>query len=539
MRLALLVLAQVLVALLFLGLLEAGLRLAGIGEPDASRTSRLKYQQIYLPLLEPGSRADGSAIQRSADKRLANQSILAEKPANALRVITLGGSATAGLGYSPNATFSRELERMLTFAYPDRQVEVLNLGIVALASKQEQLIAADVMRRYAPDIVVVYSGNNEFLEIHAEKYAEAHATFTDRVGDPLMDLNLARALNRALRGAPAVPSLASQNFTRDDLRLSQHEIIQSIDMLPSEVEEIVDAYEANIRAMARDAKQTGTPVLLATSVGNWQWYSRSGLPENWLQELLGSGDPPDAAAYLRARSILEDRLAAAPGSERHEWLFRIATVAEAQGDFDAARNAYRDAMNVDPHLRRGTDFMADRVRKVAREEQVPLFDAIAYLAARARNGIIGFDELYDYVHFTPRGALLMAAGIFDAARLGGQLPPSPGFDLDAHVSARLTWLDGISEDPLEVQDWLGFSFDKTMVHDRDLWKYDRAVQALESRVAEHPDDASALVYLGNARYFQIGGAPEALRFYSAALAIDPDLSAVAANLARLHAEHGI
>ena len=44
---------------LLLGGLEGVLRLTGIGDRDASR-ARLKYQQIYLPVLEEAVRADGT-----------------------------------------------------------------------------------------------------------------------------------------------------------------------------------------------------------------------------------------------------------------------------------------------------------------------------------------------------------------------------------------------------------------------------------------------------------------------------------------------
>ena len=109
----LMLLGSVLMSVLLILALEGVLRLVGLGAPDAAHASRLKYQQIYLPILEPGERADGTPVVKTADSRLPYQSILAKKPANGLRVFTFGGSATAGLGFSPNVTFARHLERML------------------------------------------------------------------------------------------------------------------------------------------------------------------------------------------------------------------------------------------------------------------------------------------------------------------------------------------------------------------------------------------------------------------------------------------
>ena len=56
------------VALVAVALLEVALRVVGIGDPDASRASRLKYQQIHLPVFEEARRPDGTPIFRSADQ---------------------------------------------------------------------------------------------------------------------------------------------------------------------------------------------------------------------------------------------------------------------------------------------------------------------------------------------------------------------------------------------------------------------------------------------------------------------------------------
>lgn len=532
----LLLVASTAVALVSLALVEGVLRLVHVGAPDASRASRLKYQQIQLPILEPGERADGSPVLRSADPRLPRQSLLRVKPANGLRVATFGGSATAGLGFSPNVTFARELERMLARAYPERHVEVINLGVVALASRQVGLLVADVARRYEPDLLVVYSGNNEFLEIHADKYASAHANPLSRAGDLLRKLNLYRALQRAVRGPPRTPSLADQDFSHEDLQLTQDAIIREIETTPAEIARTVDEYEANIDEMVEVARATRTPLLLMTVASNWRWRGRSDLPEDWLAELLGGEAASSPEAWSRARALLDGRVKAAAAGERHEWLYKRAVVAEAMGDLPGARADYRAAMNADPHLRRALDVMADRVRRVGERRGVPVFDVIPYLAQHSEDGIVGFDVFYDYVHFTPRGALLVAAGTFQAALESGLLPPAPRLSSDAYLREREARLAALSQDPLDVGEWMGFGAEPGRIHDRDLWKYDRFLKQLDERLAERPDDVLSLVYRGNARFFELGGAAGAERDYRAALALAPGRSEIQANLEKLLAE---
>ncbi len=222
-------LAALLVGLLLVAGLEGALRLLGLGGAPA-HASRLRYQGLLLPALVPDVRPDGTAVWRTADPRLAFRAMRRPKPPGTLRLCAFGGSATAGLGFSPNGSFPAALERMLRAALPGRDVEVLNLGIVALASKQVQALVAEACARYEPDAVLVYSGNNEYLEVHADKYAAVHDGVLARCGAALAELNLARLLRGVVQRAPDGSSLAGWEAANEELRLTQAEIIRDVEM---------------------------------------------------------------------------------------------------------------------------------------------------------------------------------------------------------------------------------------------------------------------------------------------------------------------
>jgi lysophospholipase L1-like esterase len=513
------------------------LRAAGVGGPDPARTSRLRYQQIAFPTLAPEHRADGTRVLRPLDPRLGQQSILREKPQGALRVVSVGGSATAGLGGSPNATFSRELERILRAASPERRIEVLNLGIVALASQQVKLLVAEAARELAPDLLVVYCGNNEFLEVQAEKYAEAVATPLSRLAAWLGELHLYRGLRGLVRPPRRDASIPERGRSREALRLAQDAIIERVSLTEVEIDEVVDRYEANLEQMAGAVAAAGVPILFATVASNWEWRGRSDLPPGWLDARLGEAGPATPERWRRAKQRLTELLATAARDERHALLFERAVAEVALGEVDAARADYRDAMNADPHLRRALDAGNERVRAVAARRGAGFLDVVELLSRHAPDGIVGFDEFYDYVHFTPRGNALVAAGLYQAMREMGVAPPAPGFDLGAFVAARLLALERLSSDPFAVEEWLGFGFDPAGLHDRDLWKYDRLLHTLDERLAANPHDLAALVYRGNAHYFQRDDGAAAARDWRAALELAPDDPAIRANLARL-AEEG-
>ncbi|MDJ0865678.1 MAG: SGNH/GDSL hydrolase family protein [Myxococcota bacterium] len=528
-----LVAASLLFVLLLLAAVEGALRLLGLGA-RAAHGSRLAYQQISPPLLEPDERPDGTPILRTRDPRLPYQAILRNKPANGLRVFSFGGSATAGLGFSPNVTFSRHLEVLLREALPDRSVEVVNLGIVALSSEQVKVLVDDSCRRFEPDLVVVYSGNNEFLEVHAEKYAAANATPLSRGLDLLAGTHLYRLLTRLTGGGEATPSLAGRDLSHEDLRLTQDRIIEHVAMTDAEIEAVVDRYEANIETIADAAAECGTPLLLLAVASNWEWRGRRDLPSDWPAE-LGVERPETPAHWREVVRALDQRLADEADPDRHEWLFRRALAWRALADETRARDDFRAAMNVDPHLRRALDAANDRVAAVARRRGVAFLDTVEALAAGAEGGIVGFREFYDYVHFTPDGAARVGVAIFEAMQRLGLVPAATGVDAGAYARVYRARIEGLREDFAEVDQWLGVGSDPARIHDRDLWKYDRMLDELDERLARDPDDVRARIDRGNAAWFRPDGAEDAARDWRAALELR-ELPPLRANLERLLAE---
>src|SRR5688572_8545088 len=85
------------------------------------------------------------------------------KPPGTVRVFCLGGSASAGWPHTCNQRYSEYLRQALQAAYPDRAIEMLNVSAHAYASYRVRLIAQEVLE-LSPDLLILWCGNNEFLE---------------------------------------------------------------------------------------------------------------------------------------------------------------------------------------------------------------------------------------------------------------------------------------------------------------------------------------------------------------------------------------
>jgi tetratricopeptide (TPR) repeat protein len=529
-----------LLAALMLLALEGGVRLTGLAGTHDPRdaASRLPYQQVLLPVFAEETRPDGTRVLETHDPRLPYQQVLHPKPEGTLRVVAFGGSATAGLGFSPNVTFARYLERMWREAAPDQELEVVNLGVVALASKQVRRLVDDVIENAAPDLLLVYSGNNEFLEIHAERYAEAHANSLERFRSALARTHLFRLL-KPLVGAPAqVAPTSTRDLARGDLRLTQDEIIRDIELDEEDRRDVVDAYALNLDHIAQVALQAEVPLVLMSVASNWQWRGREDLPGDYVMRLAPASDLEPAARREAALETLDRRIDENRDEQRHEWLFQRATLLAEDGDWKAAARDYRAAMNADPHLRRALDAMNEQVERVATNRSATFFDTVGVLEGRGPQPVVGFADFYDYVHMTPRGAVSVAAELFDVLRAEGFVQDGGAYSSEHFVRQEEARIAALERDALSLDLWLGVGHDVARIEDRDLWKYQAMREELDQRIARDPKDFEALVYRGNARAHEPGGAAGAVDDYRAALEIHPGHPIVSRNLARVRLERG-
>ena len=86
-----------------------------------------------------------------------------KKASRTYRIFSLGGSTTYGRPYDDNASFSGWLRELLVPADPSRTWEVINAGGISYASYRVAAVMEELIQ-YEPDLFIIYTGHNEFLE---------------------------------------------------------------------------------------------------------------------------------------------------------------------------------------------------------------------------------------------------------------------------------------------------------------------------------------------------------------------------------------
>ena len=82
------------------------------------------------------------------------------KPAGVFRILGLGDSFMLGVGVRDEDTYLRRLERLLNRSGRGK-FEVLNFGVEGYNTEDEASLFAGRGVEYDPDLVLVFSGNNE------------------------------------------------------------------------------------------------------------------------------------------------------------------------------------------------------------------------------------------------------------------------------------------------------------------------------------------------------------------------------------------
>jgi tetratricopeptide (TPR) repeat protein len=347
------------------------------------------------------------------------------KPADVIRVIAFGGSANAGWPHPPPQRWTDYLATALQRAYPGKRFEVLNLGAHACASYRVRMIFDDAIEA-APDVIVIYSGNNEFVE--KRSYA--------------LDFPGKRAVEWLKRRSVLV-NVAAQWWAQPSQVLdgtgrqgaNEHtwahtqRIAAELRNDPAQYRAVQEHYRYSIAHMVNEGVRRGARVLVLTVPVNLRDWS----PAVSVDRLTGQARADFEAAYRNGcAALLRGDAAVALGAldraaelepEHADVQFQRGRALEVLGRHDHAFVAYSAARDHDRNpFRASSELNAILADIVADQPQARLVDAAEAYRLAARHGLPGFDLLLDYVHPSRAGNELLARAVFDALvawNLGG------------------------------------------------------------------------------------------------------------------------
>lgn len=417
---------------LFLGLLETGLQLAGYGRPTSFFLARqgAKGELSLTDNPEFGRRFFPPSLVRAP----VSLAFPAAKPAGTCRVFVLGESAAMGIP-DPSTSFARILEVMLRDRFPKVRFEVINTALVAINSHAVVDIARECAR-YQPDLFVVLLGNNEVVGPFGAAgvigpYAPSRRLIRTslwvkdtRIGQ-LMSAGL-RATRLAGKGPRYWDGMAMFQGSRvpaDDPRLRatyahfRENLGQVCEAgLSAGAKVVVCTVPVNLADCPPFASEHSARLAPAQRTA-WEAFYREGVQQH------AAGQFTEALRHLDDATRIDDTFA--------ELEFLRGRCLTALGRNAEARQASIRARDLDALRFRADSTLNETIRQVAATDQargVLLVDAEREFAANSPNGLPGKDLFYEHVHLTFSGNHLLASGVFQkiaklvdpAMRLGPQ-----------------------------------------------------------------------------------------------------------------------
>ena len=400
--------------LLLFGIAESVLRLFGLGgnAPMLQRIGRVDGDTLVVA--DQGGASSWFFANPSRTGQSELYAFLDPKPTNTVRIFCVGESAMQGFPQPRHLASSAFLQAMLEDAWPARKVEVINLGTTAVASFPVLGILTEALE-FQPDLVVIYTGNNEFFGTYgvASSGRAGSRPWMLRANRFLHSLALVQGLSRLLdRGDKEVDrtlmeTMMAQNYIGpDDWRR------------PAAANNL---YE-NVAGMIRKCRARGVPVLVLNLPANERDLAPIGndkldhLPATVQDEIKSLLTAADARLLAHdpesAISTLQKVLTLFPQHARAHFLLGRCFASqrkerEALAHFSAARDW--DTMPWRP-----PSGSQDALVRAAREESVPICDLLQAFREASPGGAIGWELMDDHVHPNLRGQALIAECIVNS-----------------------------------------------------------------------------------------------------------------------------
>jgi len=354
------------------------------------------------------------------------------KPANGFRVICLGESSMAGFPYNKNATMPGIIRTYLRKLLPDREIEVVNLGIAAVNSYAVRDLIGEVIA-LQPDVILVYVGHNEFYGALGVASNFSFGGNRNLVNGYLRLLHyrsfyllqeVIRKIAGAVRSEPE--TLAESDTPVMQQMARQQTIAYNSDVFVAACE----IFRHNLADIIAACKTAKTPVLIGDLVANlrdqpplisetagnlteaererWQAAYAAGV------QLLHGGEPQAALKQFRAAAAIDSTFA--------ELAYYQGKACFTSGDTTAAANFFSQARDLDLLRFRAPRVFNAIISEVCRENNIPIMDVESAFRKRSPGGIPGAELVSEHLHPNVHGYVVMAKAFLQGLKDTNLLP---------------------------------------------------------------------------------------------------------------------
>ncbi len=334
-----------------------------------------------------------------------NDYFLKQKPDGTLRIFLLGGSTAVGWPYGENMMPSRLLAAKLNAAFPKQPIEVINVAFSAI-NTYTLLDFVDEILAQSPDMVLIYSGHNEFygaFGIGSSKSVGQNRWLVNSYL-ALQRSSTFRLLNNLLNSVTDTESGEEQPTTTKTL---MQRMVQEADIPYGGTlyQAGVAQFRGNLQDLVEQFSAAGVEVVLSELVSNLR---------DQPPFVSHDGDASAASTYARAQQL------------------------EQQGRYIEARDAYRRAKDLDGLRFRAPEQFNQVIHQVAAHYGVAVVPMQRYFEQASPQQIIGSTLMLEHLHPNSDGYFLFSEAFYDTLQQHRLLQDSWPATTD-HLTFRQSW----------------------------------------------------------------------------------------------------
>jgi tetratricopeptide (TPR) repeat protein len=402
---------------LLLGLLEMILRFSGMGGYPSIINQVGPTSEGNLVITDPAGAISFFFANPERPGYNEQYSFYDPKGPNTVRVVLVGESAIKGFPQPRNLSASAFLGEMLRDIWPDKNIEVINLGTTAVASFPVMEIMTEALD-YEPDLMIISTGHNEFFGTYgvASTGSAGSRPWMLRTTRFVHSLALVQGLKRVLpeRGSQETRTLmeimvGTQYVGPDDRRRQaaahnlEHHVARMIDL----------------------CKRNNVPVIVCTQPSNERDLAPLGTDDisrldrkkrAEFENLLVSGIDLTATEMASAIERLRAALLISPSNSRAH--FFLAQALYRAGRHDEAALHFIRARDLDPLPWRAPSLSQSGIVRAANERGAAVCDLERVFREASPGGAIGWELMDDHVHPSLEGQALAARAIVETLAEG-------------------------------------------------------------------------------------------------------------------------
>ncbi len=388
-----------------------------------------------------------------------------------LRILVLGGSSAAGEPYWPWLSVGQIVAWQLSTGLSGCSVECEILAYPGDSLEMQHQKLAAIERR--PDVVIIYSGHNEFaarFEEEREGWQDGSpsqtgfSTLTRRIGLTSAFCGLAREV------------ISKNRLDRPPSMALRHQLIDPPVCSDVEKRHVEDDFRRRLEAIVSFCDQLGAQPILIIPPANEAGYEPS---RSTLSPMVSEAIRQELASEFAAAQALEERGPARSAEiyrsildrfpELAEAHFRLARLLERAGRLTEARTHYLTALDDDGLPLRCQAACRAAYGEVARRHpRSILIDGRRELMAISRYGLLGDQIIHDTHHPTLEGYTALATAVLRELSRSGVIGDIRTITLpiDANACARhfgmnaLKWSDVCNRISAHYGRVAGYRFDQ-------------------------------------------------------------------------------